>query len=277
MKINLSKIAQIFIWLIFFGGFLAIQIAYPQSDPPIQAGENARSMISGNQNRNYILYVPAEYDGKTALPLVFLFHGSGGSPKKIMESTGLANIADKKKFFIAAPEGLMKTWNIVASNPGGRNEDVNFVKALIEHIGSKLAIDKRRIYAVGMSKGATFSSRLGCDLSNDIAAIGGAAGVDFFNDCISTRALPVIHFFGTEDTWYSNGDDSAVKWAEKNGCQKIPKTKKILKEVDQVTYVSCKNNAEVIIYRIEGGGHVWPSSPDATNLIWNFFEAHPMP
>jgi hypothetical protein len=59
MKINLSKTSQIFMWLITFSGLLAVQIAFPQSDPPIQIGENARSMISGNQTRNYLLYVPA--------------------------------------------------------------------------------------------------------------------------------------------------------------------------------------------------------------------------
>ena len=171
----------------------------------------------------------------------------------------------------------MNTWNFVASNPGGRNEDVNFVKDLIGHIGSKLAIDKKRVYAVGFSKGAGFSSRLGCDLSNDIAAIGGAAGIDFPGSCTPVRPLPIISFFGTEDTWYNNGEYSAAKWAEKNGCQKTPKTNKISKVVDQMTYVSCKDNAEIVIYRIKGGGHAWPGDINATNLIWNFFEGHSMP
>jgi len=67
---------------------------------------------------NYLLYVPAGYDGKTALPLVFLFHGYGASSKKVMEFTGLANLAEKKKFFIAAPQGLMNAWNLVASKSG---------------------------------------------------------------------------------------------------------------------------------------------------------------
>ena len=82
-------------------------------------------------------------------------------------------------------------------------------------------------------------------------------------------------------------------WVKKNSCQETPETKERTKDVTQMTYVNCKNNAEVINYLIKGGGHTWPDSPkperrreeegptnkdvNATNLIWSFFEAHPLP
>jgi polyhydroxybutyrate depolymerase len=64
-----------------------------------------------------------------------------------------------------------------------------------------------------------------------------------------------------------------------------------------MTYGGCKNKAEVVVFRINGGGHTWPDSPitdrlekngtwpagktnkdiNATKLIWSFFEAHPSP
>ena len=79
-------------------------------------------------------------------------------------------------------------------------------------------------------------------------------------------------------------------WVKKNSCQETPETKERTKDVTQMTYVNCKNNAQVVIFRINGGGHTWPDSPlpermqepttkeiNATNLIWSFFEAHPLP
>jgi polyhydroxybutyrate depolymerase len=48
--------------------------------------------------------------------------------------------------------------------------------------------------------------------------------------------------------------------------------------------------AEVVLYRIEGGGHTWPGQPPpnaflgkstmnivANDLIWEFFERHSLP
>jgi polyhydroxybutyrate depolymerase len=84
---------------------------------------------------------------------------------------------------------------------------------------------------------------------------------------------------------------------ENNGCNKTPMTRNISEDVTQISYGGCKGNAEVIFYRVNKGGHVWPDSPmsdywekmgmwrakeinkeiNATNLIWGFFESHPMP
>jgi len=67
--------------------------------------------------------------------------------------------------------------------------------------------------------------------------------------------------------------------------------------VTQNKYGDCKGNAEVNFYHINKDGHVWPGSPAAErlvkegrvkaeeinkeintpNLIWSFFEAHPLP
>ena len=33
--------------------------------------------------------------------------------------------------------------------------------------------------------------------------------------------------------------------------------------VSVFTYVSCQNHRQVKLYRIEGGGHVWPGEPEA--------------
>jgi len=289
MKNLFSRPFRIFICLIFFSVPFGIQSAFPQSESPIQAGESNRSIMSGNQNREYLLYIPAKYDGKTPLPLVFLFHGMSSTPKGTMEYTGLRNLSDKKGFVIAAPAGIRRDWNI-GSMPGGVN-DVEFVRDLIREISSKVAIDKKRIYATGFSQGARMCSRLACDLSNEIAAVGGVGGIIALLKCPAIRPVPTINFYGTEDRYYVDMADAYISfWVKQNGCQETPETKEISRDVMQMTYINCKNNAEVVSYRINGGGHTWPDSSypermqepttkdiNATNLIWSFFDAHPLP
>jgi polyhydroxybutyrate depolymerase len=59
--------------------------------------------------------------------------------------------------------------------------------------------------------------------------------------------------------------------------------------VTRNTYAAGKDGTEVVLVVIEGGGHTWPGmrSPavtlgksalniSANNLIWEFFEKHPM-
>ena len=77
-----------------------------------------------------------------------------------------------------------------------------------------------------------------------------------------------------------------------NGCKEAPEVQEIngLKNgtlVSVFTYGPCKNHSQVKLYKIEGGGHVWPgesedlsksgvgklsSEIDASEEKWKFFE-----
>jgi len=62
--------------------------------------------------------------------------------------------------------------------------------------------------------------------------------------------------------------------------------------VAKLSWSGCNGGVEMIFYRVENGGHTWPGSPIiltfgwsgktnkdivATDLIWDFFESHPLP
>jgi polyhydroxybutyrate depolymerase len=56
------------------------------------------------------------------------------------------------------------------------------------------------------------------------------------------------------------------------------------------TYTNCADDAAVVLYTIQGGGHTWPGGKplpewfvgrtshtiDATSLMWGFFSDHPL-
>jgi polyhydroxybutyrate depolymerase len=283
---------------LFISGFVTNQSVVAQNEPQIQVGKNSRSIMSGNEIRHYLLYIPAKYDAKKSIPLVFLFHGANGAPESILAVTDMGKLADEKNFIVAAPKGIFHYyggigWNAYL-NPRGVN-DFEFVKDLIREISSEVAVDQKRIYATGYSVGGRMSSRLPCELSNIIAAIGTVGTLSCSEKCASDF-VPVIAFHGKADKVidYAGVEDMVSCWAKKNGCNSTPVPRKISEDVTQISYSGCKGNGDVVFFSINEGGHTWPGSPredifekmgmgktnkdvNASNLIWSFFEAHPLP
>jgi polyhydroxybutyrate depolymerase len=85
--------------------------------------------------------------------------------------------------------------------------------------------------------------------------------------------------------------DAAEAWAGRNRCtpNSTPKVNKVASDVELMEWKGCA--APVQLYVVNGGGHSWPGSEfsanlpdvvgrttmtvDATELAWEFFEAHP--
>jgi len=80
-------------------------------------------------------------------------------------------------------------------------------------------------------------------------------------------------------------------WAKRNGCGTTATETKLTSDVTTITF-PCPRGAEVVLERVTGGGHAWPGSPvsvaiggvvgrttmtiSANELMWTFFEAHPL-
>ena len=80
-------------------------------------------------------------------------------------------------------------------------------------------------------------------------------------------------------------------WAQRNGCGTTPTESSVTDDVTLLTW-PCPPGAEVELYRVTDGGHSWPGSKfsgsiasvvgkttftiDANELIWAFFQAHPL-
>ncbi len=81
-------------------------------------------------------------------------------------------------------------------------------------------------------------------------------------------------------------------WARRNGCGRSPNRRNIGADVTLLSY-PCLSDASVNFYEVSGGGHTWPGSPtlvsaetlvgrttmtiSATQIIWQFFQNHPLP
>lgn len=61
--------------------------------------------------RTYALFVPPSYDPNKAYPLVFGFHGDGGTGSGIRSTMKLEDQANGEAIFVY-PDGLSKTWEL---------------------------------------------------------------------------------------------------------------------------------------------------------------------
>jgi polyhydroxybutyrate depolymerase len=263
---------------------------------------NNRSLISGGEQRQYLLYVPASYDPGRPTPLVISMHGAGGWPVQQRDISGWNAVADEHGFIVAYPSGrgrrASRAWRLSGA------QDARFISDLIDELEREYPIDPARIYANGLSAGGGMSFLLSCRLWERIAAIGSvaAANIVSWDECEESRPLPVMAFHGTADsaTPYAGGEswvgDIAfpdverwmARWAERNACGPVPIDTAVAGDVRRREYHGCADAADVVLFTIHAGGHTWPGgeplpewflgptsrSIDATREMWAFFERH---
>jgi len=285
------------------------------TSPSQSTGESTHTLVHANLERSYILYVPASIHWDQPVPLVFVFHGGTGNAESAIRMSGLNDVADQNGFLVIYPNGTSRisddkllTWNggTCCGYAQEKNvDDVGFVRAIVISLQGQANIDGRRIYATGLSNGGILSQRLACEAADLFAAIAPVAGTLNFSPCRPSQTISVIEFHGTADQHipYTGGfgpkslvdvnftsvRDSVGFWSSFNSCNSQPETK-ISSDIQHETWGGCANSTAVELYTIIDGGHAWPGESagwpgsdeptqtiSASQLIWEFFAAHPKP
>ncbi|RPI13704.1 MAG: polyhydroxybutyrate depolymerase [Ignavibacteriae bacterium] len=313
IKIHTVKIYYSFILIAIISTFFtSCRGSLNITDFPSQfkSGEHNLSIYHDGRTRTFILHLPPQYNERTPLPMIIIFHGGGGNADGALDMTLMREKSDKEGFIALAPNGTgrfenkLLTWN--TGNCCGyafenNVDDAGFIRTLIDTLQQVVNIDAARIYATGISNGGMMSYLVGCKLPDKIAAIAPVAGAMNF-DCTSSNPLSVIIFHGTGDehVLYYGGEspkqigknkriDKPVSyavnfWVKNNGCDTIP-VKEEMSNIIKETYSHGKNNTDVTLYTIKNGTHSWPGGKrgwfggdkpteeiNATDLIWEFFK-----
>ena len=295
-------------------GVLACGRRVPDT-PALPIGDSTRTLYHDGIQRSYILHVPPSYDAALPMVVVLVFHGGGGNAENAVRMTAFNTQADQSNFLVVYPNGTgrlgdrLLTWNggTCCGYAQEQNvDDVGFVRAIIADLQSVTAIDTHRIYATGMSNGGIMSYRLACEASDLIAAIGPVAGTQNIASCEPQEPVSVIHFHGTNDTHlpyeggvgddsrtgidYMSVQDTVQFWVDYNQCPPASEVEESA-DVRHIAYTDCASGSAVELYTLVGGGHAWPGSSgpawaggdqpvmtiNATQIIWEFFSAHPKP
>ena len=268
---------------------------------------------SGGNLRTFRVYIPAVYDGQTARPLVFQFHGVGSTAVDMENYTSFRSVADTANFILITPDGMVgtflpagygQTWNNFDFN---LVDDVLFVSNLIDTLAGFFNIDTTRIYSAGFSNGGFMGYDLACRLNERIAAVasvGGSIGTSRISTCSPGQAVSVIEIHGTSDPVvpFDGGSFAGIEfvstdtvmsfWMENNQCDASP----IVTNLEDVNtsdgstvvkyeYPNCADGTELVLLKILNGGHTWPGAigPNtnqdiiADQEIWRFFLKHQLP
>ncbi|MFT7251230.1 MAG: polyhydroxybutyrate depolymerase [Flavobacterium sp.] len=262
------------------------------------------SIMHDGIQRDYILYIPAIYDGNTDVPLVLNFHGFGSNANEQMHYGDFRDIADTEGFLLVHPEGTLlngeQHWNVGNFTTGSTADDVGFTEALIDQLANLYAINLDRVYSTGMSNGGFMSFLLACQLSEKIAAIASVTGsmTPYTYDACSTQhPTPILQIHGTSDsvvpydgdiTWTLSIVDVLSFWINYNNCDTNPTITTFPdiypldgSTVDHFIYSGGDNGVTTEHMKVIGGDHTWPGSAfnfpgtnydmNASMEIWQFF------
>jgi phospholipase/carboxylesterase len=154
----------------------------PGSDGRLTARPSATVTTAGgtralglDQGRDAILRLPTKTAG-TALPLLVLFHGAGGSADGVLRRLGAA--AENAGVAVLAPDSRDSSWDAIRGSFG---DDVAFVNRALERVFETVAVDAARVAVGGFSDGATYALSLGLingDLFQRVAAFSPGFVVD---------------------------------------------------------------------------------------------------
>jgi polyhydroxybutyrate depolymerase len=272
----------------------------------LPAGDTNATIAFGGTTRQYIVHVPTNYAGTTAVPLVLDYHGlllTNTSELQQAAPHGYAAEADKEGFIVVYPNAVgapLYGWDVspcCAQSPRSV-DDVGFSKALIAKIEGQVCIDSKRVYAVGFSMGGGMAMDMACNAADVIAAVA-PAGFDLMDPsnnwpCQPSRPITVLSFRSTSDPVcpYNGGPTNppnglpititflgAVgtfqKWAQLDQCIGSPSTNSSLGTSDGTcqTYSQCAANVSVTLCTKQGGSH----DQGFADVAWPWLKNYTLP
>jgi len=189
--------------------------------------------------------------------------------------------------------------------------DSAYLLGVITFLQSTLSIDPARVYVTGYSMGGMMALRAGCELGERVAAVASVASTmpEYVTPyCDVAAPLPVLFMVGTDDRivpWtgsprsgigYMSAFNSLDYWARHNGCTDdadvlaLPDSDPDDRIIGIVSrHNACAGGASATLFGFVFGGHTWPGhrnpmgvdpglvayDVDGTQVIWDFFAAHP--
>ena len=253
-------------------------------------GEYRATLRLDERNRQFLIVTPPGLKTDHPLPVVFFFHGAGGTAEQAASTYGWVEKAQKEKFIVVFPQGLGVRPDRPSSfllNPNiWRDErpdvpdivnDIQFFQTLLTELQTVLPVDPRRVYVTGFSNGAGMTFTLGAHFSDRIAAIAPVSSRSVAQIDKLTRPLPVYYLVGIADPLlrYHGGtvtlpwgntrtvppvQETVDAWAALDGCPILPTTVSDKEGVRVVRYGPGHDGVELLFTTIEGNGHHWPDT-----------------
>jgi poly(3-hydroxybutyrate) depolymerase len=236
------------------------------------------------KTRQYFVVLPSGYDNSKPSPVVFAYHGRGGTASSLLPTgspygggyalygvqPGMPNAV------FVVPQGLDSGSEAGTDygwpNTGG--QDIDFVRAMLTWLETNLCVDKARYFSTGMSYGGMMSETIACQMPDVFRAIGSQAGSLFGStrNCVAKPIAAWITHGDADTTVPISGDITARDMIiANNGCDTTNTSSINLVDTARIgdaatTDVTCtvydqctSGNYPVIWCPVPGEGHAIPS------------------
>ena len=263
-----------------------------------QGTTETATLLSGGLQRSYTVYLPKGYQSSKPRPLLLVFHGAGGTGAGI-RGVGLDSWADRLGFITVYPDaaggGARHTWALGCFQCTWADvqgiDDYRFIRELLDALTQKYSVNRARVAVTGVSLGGSFAFDFACHSSDLIlgsALVASLPSPAELTGCQSGLPISVMIMNGDQDPnipWdgggqynYLSNAAAAEFWAMRDTCPATPVATSLPdlngdgKLVRLSAYLNCASSTFVRSYRIEGGGHAWPSGDlDASRVIAETF------
>ena len=201
----------------------------------------------------YRLYIPANYDGSRAFPLVVALHGLGGTEDSMFGANyRVIPEAEKRGYIIAAPLGYRIDGGY-GRNMGSDNKRSKLseqdVMHVLELVRKDYKIDDQRIYLMGHSMGGIGTWALGAKYPQIWASLAPISGV------ADPRTVEVMKHI-PEVVVHGNADNTVPVSGSRN----------MVAEMKRL-------GVDVKYIEVEGGSHTSVPGPNMS-AIFDFFDTH---
>lgn len=223
------------------------------------------------------IYVRPE-KGSGPAPLVFGFHGHGGTMNSARRSFGIEEVWPEAVVVylqglptpgqLTDPEGKKNGWQ---QGPGAMEDrDVKFFDAALKYVQSREQVDPRQVYAMGHSNGGGFTYTICAARPQVFAAVGVSAGG--FQGGAKLQPCPVIHIGGVNDPLvkYRGQQATVARLKQINGCAKDPAPWNGVAGAELF-----KSEKGDVVFVTHQGDHSYFA--DETKWIVTFFKEHKKP
>lgn len=293
---------------------------------PVLGQHTSRTLQHDGLNRAYTLYIPDGYVDGEFYPLVINMHGLTSNSNQQISLSKMHEVADREEFLVAYPDAINGDWINGENNVGFINDIIDYVGESHGVDESRVyATGMSQGGVMSYILAAELTDRIAAIAPVSGVLLTEPRSTEPAHTVVPSRPMPLLHIHGTSDTLIPyNGGRSQLPaldnllnghefppvmevmglWSQNNQCvgnfttNDLPDTatndNSTVAEInnqDCATYVDQQGNsqvAEVIHFRVNGGGHTWPGGQpsafgatnrdiDASQEIWDFFSRHTLP
>lgn len=285
---------------------------------PLARSELHRSftLMHEGRTRHYEVQLPADTVAGP-MPVILAIHGATGSLETYRKVANLEPLAHREGVLVVYPQGNRRgnilLWNAGACCLPDLNppDDVGFILRVLDDVTQRFAIDPRRVYAVGMSNGAMMTYRLATEAPERFAAVATVAGPMALRHFKPRAPISIMHIQSVDDPILPfggrrflpvplpSGLKTIQRWVQYAHCPSEPVTEIVRHappgeprswQATRKHWTPCDDGTEIVLWKLEGAGHVWPGGYqpphlrtlageeydviDASREIWQFFKRH---